>query len=129
MDGCAKGTIDKIKVQQNNAARAVLKADSRTSCVKLYQESDIDPVEVSMKKMIVKIVYKGLNDIGAPVYNDMFNYETYSQELRNSDKLIAEIPRTNTKFGEHNVAFRGPTYWNLLPLSLKSLTSFDSKLQ
>ena len=78
-----------------------------------------------MKKTVVKLVYKGLNDIGAPVYNNLFNYAVYLRELRNSDKLLAEIPRTNTKFGEHNVAFRGPTHWNTLPFTLKSKPSFD----
>ena len=125
LDGCSKGTIDKIKVQQNNAMRAVLKAECRTSCIKLYQDSGVDPIDVSMKKTIVKIMYKGLNDIGAPVFNNMFNYEQHSRELRSSDKLLADVPRTNTKFGEHNVAYRGPIYWNLLPLAIKSLLTFE----
>ncbi len=125
LDGCNKYTLDKLKVQQNNAVRAVLKADSRTPCVKLYHDTGIDPVEVSMKKTIVKMVYQGLNNIGAPVYNTLFNFESYQRELRNSNKLLAEVPRTNTKFGEHNLAFRGSKDWNTLPLPLKSTPTYD----
>ena len=71
--------------------RTFLKVEYITSRVKLYQDAGIDPIDVSMKKTIVKIVYKGLNDIGAPVYDSMFNYEVQSRELRSSGKLIAAI--------------------------------------
>ena len=77
------------------------------------------------KKTVCNIVYKGLNDIGAPVYNEMFVYDVPSRNLRSTDKLLAKIPYTNTKFGEHNIAYRGPVYWNLLPLNVKSCVSFD----
>ena len=30
-----------------------------------------------------------------------------------------------TKFGEHNVMYRGPIYWNMLPLMIKSSATFD----
>ena len=36
LDGGSKGVIDRIKVQQNNAVRAVLNAEYKTPCVKLY---------------------------------------------------------------------------------------------
>ena len=119
------GIIDKIKVQQNNAVRAVLKADYRSSCVKLYQDADIDPIDVAMKKTVVKIVYKGLNNIGASIYNVLFNYDIPNRDLRSSDKLLAQVPCMNTKFGEHNVAYHGPVYWNQLPLEIKSCQSFE----
>ena len=125
LDGCSKGNIEKLKVEQNNAVRAVLQADYRTPCVKLYQDAKVDPIDVCMKKTVCKLVYKGVNNIGAPVYNNMFQYETPTHNLRSNDKLLAEIPRTNTKFGEHNVAYRGPVYWNHLPLNIKSCTSFE----
>ncbi len=125
LDGCATGVIDKTKVQQNNAGRAVLEAEYRTSSVKLYQDSGIEPIDVSMKKTIVKIVYKGLSGIGAPIYNRMFSFVENACELRSSDKLIANIPKMNTKFGEHNVAYRGPVYWNWLPYCIKSSASFE----
>ena len=125
LDACYKGVIDKIKVQQNNAVRAVLKAEYRTSCLKLYQDSGIDPIDVSMKKTLVKIVYMGLNNIGAAIYNNMFNFKDHRRELRSSDKLIATIPNMNMTFVEHNVAYRGPMYWNWLPYNIESSPTFD----
>ena len=125
LDGCAKCVIDKLKVEQNNAIRAVLKDDCRTPCVKLYRDAEVDPIDVAMKKTVCKIVYKGINDIGAPIYNEMFTYDVPNRDLRSSDKLLAKIPKVNTKFGEHNVAYRGPVYWNQLPLHIKSCSSFE----
>ena len=121
----AKSTLDKIRVQQNNAIRAVLCAEFRTPCVKLYHDAKLEPVSVCMKKTLCKIVYKGLNNIGAPIYNAMFNYDVSTRNLRSSDKLLAIVPKVNTKFGEHNMLFRGPIYWNQLPLHIKASSSFE----
>ena len=102
-----------------------MRADYRTPCVKLYQDAGVDPIDVCMKKTVCKLVYKGINNIGAPVYNDMFSYDIPGRNLPSADKLLANIPRIKTKFGEHNVAYRGPVYWNCLPLNIKSYTSFE----
>ncbi len=47
-----------------------------------------------MKKTVVKIVYKGLNNIGAPIYNNMFEYNVPNRELRSSDQYLANVPKT-----------------------------------
>ncbi len=125
LDGSSKVLIDKLIVHQNNALRAVLFTDCRTPRVKLYADTGVDPLDVSMKKTLVKIVYKGLHDIGAPVYNGMFNFTNSSRDLRSNDLLLAAVPKVNTKFGEHNMAYRGPVYWNSLPFHIKSCPSFE----
>ena len=73
-----------------------------------------------MKKTLVKIVYKGLNNTGAPIYN-MFNFKVSSHTLKSADKLLATIFKVNTKFGEHNMLYRGPVYWNQLPQNIKQV--------
>ena len=108
-------------MEQNNAIRAV----HRTPLVKLYRDAGVDPIDVAMKKTVCKIVYKGINEIGATVYNEMFSYDTPCRNLRSTNKLLAKVPYVNTKFGEHNVAYHGPVYWNQFPLDIKSCTSFD----
>ncbi len=50
LDRCSKGIIDKLRVEQNNAVCAVLKAEYSTSRVKLYQDAGVDPINVAMKK-------------------------------------------------------------------------------
>ena len=104
---------------------AVLYADYKTTRVKLYNDAKVDAIDVSMKKTVVKIVYKGLNNIGAPVYNNMFNYNISSCDLRSSDALLAIVLNIRTKFGEYNLAYRGPVYRNSLPLHIKACPTFE----
>ena len=82
-------------------------------------------MNVMMKKSTCKLVYKGLHDMGARIYCDMFNYVEHERNLRSSDQLLAIVPKTNTKFAENNLRYRGPVYWNSLPLHLKQSTSFE----
>ena len=125
LEGCTKQLLDKFKVQHSNALWAVLKADYRTLSAKLYNDAHVDPVNVTMKQTIVKIVYKGLNDIRAPIYSTMFNYAEYSRDLYSSDKLLASVPKCRTKFGERNAKFWGPSYWNQLPIWIKNCSSYE----
>ncbi len=77
LDGSTQTTINKLKVQQNNAIRAVLSAEYRTPSAKLYADSNIGPIDVNIKKTVIKIVYKSLNNVGAPVYNQMYLTGSY----------------------------------------------------
>ncbi len=125
LEGSSKTLINKLIVQQNNALRAVLDTDCYTPRAKLYTEAGVDPVDVIMKKTLVKLVYKGLHNIGAPIYNSMFNYSTATRDLRSNDLLLAIVPKVNTKFGENNMSYRGPIYYNSLPYHIKSCSSFE----
>ena len=126
LDGSSKTLIDKLIVQQNNALRAVMYTDCSTPRAILYAVTGIDPIDMNMKKTLVKIVYKGLHKIGAPVYNNMYNFSCATRDLRSNDLLLANVPRVNTKFGENNMAFRGSVYYNSLPYHIKSAPSYES---
>ena len=102
------------------------------SSAHLYTEAEKDRVTVTMKKSLCNIVYQGINNIGAPVYNEMFNYAVSKRDLRSSEQLLAAVPKCRTKFGENNMAYRGAVYWNQLPLHIKqspSLEAFKRKMK
>ena len=82
-----------------------------------------------MMKTTCKIVYRGINKLGPPIYDKLFSLAVPNRDLRSSDMPNAAIPSCRTKFGEHNVAFRGPTYWNYLPCDIrfsKTLNQFKN---
>ncbi len=112
LDGATTGLKNRLQVQQNNALRAVLKKDYMHSSSQSFAEAEKDRVTVTMKKSLCNIVYQGINNIGAPVYNDMFNYAVKLRDLRSSDQLLAEVPKCRTKIVENNMAYRGAIYWN-----------------
>ena len=37
----------------------------------------------------------------------------------------AEIPVCRTKFGEYNIAYRGPMHWNQIPIVIRMSQSLD----
>ena len=78
-----------------------------------------------MKKMVCKIVYRGVYGLGPRVYIDMFNFVENGRTVRASDQLLIEPCKCNTKFGERNLAYRDKLYWNALPLRLKTIPSLD----
>ena len=126
LDGATASLKNWLQVQQNNALRAVLKRDYMHSSAQLYVDAAKDKVTVTMKKSLCNIVYQGINNIGASVYNEMFNYAPSSRDLRSSDQLLAEVPKCRTKFGENNMAYRGAVYWNQLPLHIKQAATLDT---
>ena len=125
LDGCSKTNRNKLQIQQNNALRAVLRADYDIPTAKLHTDAGVDTVETCMKKTTCKIVYRGIHNLGPPIYDTLFNLAIPNRDLRSSDIPNAEILTCRTRFGEHNVAYRGPTYYNQLPITLRMSQSMD----
>ena len=82
------------------------------SSTQLYVEAEADQVTVSMKKSLCNIVYQGINDIGVPVYYEMFDYVNLVRVLCSSDLILAVGPKCRITFGENNMAYRGAIYSN-----------------
>ena len=74
LQGTTKYVLDCLRVHQNNALRVVLKADYKCPSITLTSQAKVEPVNVMMSKSTCKIVYKGLHNMGAPIYNEMFNF-------------------------------------------------------
>ena len=125
LDGTSNHNKHKLQVQQNNALRAVLKADYDVPTAKLYIDACVDTIDVCMKKTACKIVYRGIREMGPPIYNKLFSLSVPGRDLRSSELPNAVVPKCRTKFGEHNVAYRGPVYWNQLPINIRMSESLE----
>ncbi len=95
-----------------------MKADYDVPTVKLYTDAAVDTIDVCMKKTACKIVYRGIHEMGPPIYNKLFSLAVPGRDLRSSEIPNAAIPNCRTKFGEYNVAYRAPVYWNQLPITI-----------
>ena len=58
-----------------------------------------------------------ISDVTQPVSRDLSR-----SRLRSADTTDFIVPRTRTKFGERAFCVSGPTIWNSLPESLRSIT-------
>ena len=110
----------KLQVQQNSALRAVCNVDYGYPTAKLFSDMGVITVSVCMMKSSCKIVYRGLSNMVPPAINDMFEYYNPPRDLRSSNTMLATVPKCNTQIGTKNLRVRGPTYWNLLPCSIKA---------
>ena len=73
LDGVTQNIKNQLQVQRNNAIKAVLKHNYLYPSAQLYMEEEVEKVSVTMKKSLCNIVYQGVHNIGAPMYNEMFN--------------------------------------------------------
>ena len=70
-------------------------------------------------------MYKAINHL-APVYLcNMFRMYKPPRELRSSDRLILEIPRTKTVYGDRAFSVLGPRLYNELPQCIIESTTLS----
>ena len=70
-------------------------------------------------KSTLKIVHRGINDLGAKNLNELFIIYTPNRALRSTDQKLLLPPCTNLKCTERDIAIRGGRYWNQVKLELK----------
>ncbi len=63
--------------------------------------------------------------MGPSIYSKLFSLSIPGHELRSSEIPNASVLTCRTKFGEHNVAYRGPVYWNELPIKIRMSESLE----
>ena len=96
------------------------------STSRMLTELKIDSIRTEMKKSCCKMVYKGFYDLGPVALNDLFELYVPERTLRSGDELLVCIQKCKTIFGQRNIACRGGTYWNVLPITVKSSENADT---
>ena len=92
------------------------------------------PIEARLQFKILITVFKGLNNIDAPIYiKELLVPLNSTRTLRSSTKNLLKAPKSRTKtYGDRAFSVIGPVLWNKLPDELRhelSLNSFKSKLK
>ena len=126
IDSVSESLKNKLQCQQNAALRAVLNVDMAYPVQKLLTEVGVDSIRIDMMKASCKFVYKGFYNVGPPCLNAVFELYIPERDLRSGDELQIKLIKCNTMFGQKNLAYRGPLYWNALPTSLKASVSPDA---
>ena len=111
---------------KNNALHVAKNVDISYSIPKLYNELNVDRVDVMAKKAACKIVYQAINRKCPNSINDMFKLCDGDRTLRSHNSLIVNIPRTNTRFGDRNFVICGGKFWNSISDNIKSSDSVES---
>ncbi len=111
-DGTTANNKQKLQTIQNASLRAIKRTKLEYPVSRLHDELKIDFLEDSRKKSTLKMVYRGVNNIGPPVLNKLFEKYQPSRHLRSEKLNSVIIPKTRLKFSERDIAVRGGMYWN-----------------
>ena len=120
--------IDRLQRIQNRAARIISNARKYDHVSPLLKQLHWLPVHKRIMYKVSLFVYKSMYNLIPSYISSLFcpiQQSRYPLRSR-SDPLLLQIPRINSKKGQQNIIFSGPTIWNSLPLSIRSCTSVAS---
>src|SRR5688572_17404655 len=132
LTGINKSNILKLQRVQNSLARVITNTSKYEHITPLLKSLHWLPVQHRIRFKLGLIVYKTLNS-GQPQYlKSVLIPLTYHYSMRSSDCICLVIPKSRTVLGERAFSVSGPTFWNSLPVSVRSaqsLVSFRSRLK
>lgn len=124
-----KSTIlEKLHKLQKRAIRIVLFAHYRAHTKPLFNKLNILNIYDLCRSQILTFVFKSSNNLLPSKYT---NYFTSAKEVHyhlTRSSINNNLYRTNAHKScrINSLALRGPKYWNSLPVSIKSISSFHS---
>ena len=127
-----KKQISKLQKVQNAAARLITNSSRFTHITPILRDLHWLPVNERVTYKILILVFKCLHGM-APSYlsSKISSYEP-RRPLRSQNKNLLVIPEVDNNYGKRSFYFAGPSMWNSLPESLRSLDSlsaFKSRLK
>ena len=123
--GLPKKQLRKLQMVMNTAARLISGKRKYDSITETLIELHWLPVIERCEYKVLLMVFKSLNNI-APVYiKDLVKLYQSCRRLRSTDKLLLEVPRFRTKYGERSFMCMAPRLWNDLPFELRSITELS----
>ena len=132
--GLPQYELQKLQKVFNTAARIVTRTRPDAHITPVLKSLHWLPIEARLQFKILITVFKGLNNIDAPIYiKELLVPLNSTRTLRSSTKNLLKVPKSRTKtYGDRAFSVIGPVLWNKLPDELRhelSLNSFKSKLK
>ena len=132
--GLPQYELQKLQKVFNTAARIVTRTRPDAHITPVLKSLHWLPIEARLQFKILITVFKGLNNIDAPIYiKELLVPLNSTRTLRSSTKNLLKVPKSRTKtYGDRAFSVIGPVLWNKLPDELRhelSLNSFKYKLK
>ena len=120
--------LSKLQVIQNHAARLIKRTKKSEHITPILIELHWLPVRYRIDYKVALLCYKCLNNSAPSYLKDLLEVYTPTRSLRSAmDTTILVKPVPSYKsLGERAFTFYGPSVWNKLPQSLRSLTNINT---
>ncbi len=126
-------TVARLQVAQNSAARLLTGATKREHITPYLEKLHWLPVHQRIKHKSLTLVHKAINSDDCPQYlKDLISLYSQSRPLRsNNDRCRLQVNRTNIAYGQRSLSSTGSTWWNDLPITLRTsrISSFKRNLK
>ena len=128
--GCtSKLNIERINKLQKRVARIILKVDSTTPSVEMFQRLRWMPVSKWINYNKAVLTYKALNNLTPSSISDLMTPTAiaYNKNLRSSQNGLIMVPKKNrTSFYTCSFTVLASNLWNTFPTSVKQATVLNT---
>ena len=119
--------IQKLQRVQNKAARILSRTPKYNHITPILKTLHWLPVKSRIDFKILTLTFKCLNDLAPEYLSEKINVHISARNLRSSDCLTLNVPKTNLKtYGDRSFSKAAPYLWNALPANIRNLTSLES---
>ena len=120
--------IKRLQILQNRALRIVLKVDYHHNRKDLYQRLEVDCLNAKLKKDLVIIIYKILNDLFPEFLSSQPILKLSNYNLRNISQKV-QLPRPNSRFCKNSTIYLAAQLFNNLPEPVRKEIKFTRFLK
>ena len=113
---------NKIQTTQNKCVRSCLNLDKMAHVSQNeFEKLNFLPLSDRINQCIISTTFKFVNDISSNYLNEVFQWAAESNITLRNDYLKLKHPFRKTTAGQNSLSFLGPSKWNQLPESTKSV--------
>lgn len=126
--GVSGKLIKKLQVAQNSAVRLIEKLKKHDHVTDKRKDLHWLPIPARIEYKLMTLTWKIVNNQAPKYLSDLINNKTYCRLLRNSNKMLLNIPRLecNNSWGNRAFCISSPTLWNKLPPHIRQKRTLDS---
>ena len=117
---------NRLQLIQNNAARLILKQNKSCHITPHLKDMHWLPIKSRIEYKILMLVYKCLHGEGPMYLASLLKQYRPARQLRSSDKLLLEEPKTKRLYGDRAFSVAGPKLWNNLDIKVRQKESVNA---
>ncbi len=121
-------TLNRLQLLQNHACRTMLMANREAHIADMHKDLGLltltERRQLHFGFQIHKTMYEDCNVSLKRFFVSVTSGRV--RPIRGNHRYDMVVPRVRSSMGEKAIAYRGPSFWNFLPVDVKCVTVFSS---